>query len=186
MRVGIGTRSVGPVEQLPAILIPARDQVGPESLDNLGQMGQAGPGLDVLDRRRPESSQVAQDQVIDRRVAGKGTPQPVLGSGVGRGPIQTPDSPGWKLDEGDQVAHRVGQRVGVTVGPTPLELAAKLTWGARRLGEGGPSRRGHLREVQTGETGAVAGIHGAVEHRLQQGPKTDGIPGGDQVDGPPQ
>jgi hypothetical protein len=75
--VGIGTRRVGQVEQLGAGLVPERGQARPQPLDDLGEPGQAGPGLLQVDE--------VPDRVEDRQLAAAQQQLPVE-----RGPVERP------------------------------------------------------------------------------------------------
>lgn len=57
--VGVGAGGLGDVDELASLLVVEGDQLGAESVDDLAEPGQPGPGLDVLDRGRAERSEVA-------------------------------------------------------------------------------------------------------------------------------
>ena len=77
--LGVGPRRVGQVEQLAAALVAERPQLRAQAVDDLAQAGQARPRGDVGDRRRAERGEVAQHDVVDRRVGGERPAEPRLG-----------------------------------------------------------------------------------------------------------
>jgi hypothetical protein len=73
-RVGVGTGRVRQVVQLPPVLVAEGTQRRAEPLDRLAKPREAGPGLDVVDGRRPERRQVPLDHASRRGAAGSGRP----------------------------------------------------------------------------------------------------------------
>ena len=124
--VGVGQHGVLNVEQLPATLVAADPQRRPEPLERLPQAREAGPRRGVRDGRRPERAQVAQDRLVGRGVGGEAAPRPGIERGQGDLPAATPQAARRRLDRGQAVADRVGQRGRVEIGPATGDRRAEL------------------------------------------------------------
>ena len=114
-RLRVWSGRVGEVEQLTASLVAERDQARPQTLDDLAQPCEARPRGDVGDGRGPEGAEVAQDHVVERGLGLERAAQPRLGRRRDRLRGLAPDASRRHLDEGEQVAARVGEVGGVVL-----------------------------------------------------------------------
>ena len=135
-------------------------------------------------RRRAERAEVAQHDVVDRRVGGERRVEPCLGGGDRHLAAPAPQ-PAWRyLDEREQAPAGVGERGGVEVGEVLRQRAAQLGAGVRLLGEHGPAGVEHRREVDSPERRPEVPVPGelGVEHGLHQRSQDERVGGGDEVD----
>ena len=114
--VRVGTGRVGQVEQLASALVAERSQTRAQSLEDVPQPGEPRPGRGVGDRRRAERAQVAQNDVVDRRLGVERPPEPRLRRGRRNLAGSTPDAARRHLDEGEEVPAGVGERTGSCCG----------------------------------------------------------------------
>ena len=142
LRVGEGT--IRDIEQLAAPLVLKRPHFRAKPLDDAAKSRQPRPRRDVRDGGGTEGLEIAQDQSIQRRVGIERTPKPVLGGRPGRLGALAPDAARRYLDDGEQVANRVGERGRVPVRPAVVQQRAELrkrAWlldhGSSCLGEDG-------------------------------------------------
>ena len=98
-RVRVGERPVGEVEQLTAILVPARAQARPQRFDHLAQLRQPGPRLHVPNSGGTERAEVAKDHVLRRGVGLELTREPRFRRRMSGLPAGAPDTPRRHLDE---------------------------------------------------------------------------------------
>ena len=127
-RVGVGQRRVGHVEQLPPGFVAIRAEARPEALDDLLELRQPAPRLDVHDGGGAVPREVSHDQVVDRGLRVERAAEPGLGGGPRGLSALSPDAARRHLDHRQEVADR-GQRVAVVVRPALGEQRPKL--GAR-------------------------------------------------------
>jgi len=183
-RVGVGTGGVGQVEELAPALVSERAKPRTEPLDHLPEPGQARPGSDVGDGRRPEGCEVAHDDLVERGAGSERTAEPGLGGGrrdLGRG---APDAAGRNLHECQQVAARVGESGGVRVGKALHKRGPQLRPGARALGHERPHERQRRGDVEPAERGRVLPMPGelSVEHGLHERAQHQAVVGADEME----
>ena len=108
-RVGIGQRGVGQIVQLAPTFVAERAEFRPQSLGHLADAREAAPGGDVGVARRTERRQVAQHDVIDRRLGRGRSTEPRLGGGRPHLAALSPQASGRCLHERQVVAAGIGQ-----------------------------------------------------------------------------
>ena len=182
--IGVGAGRIGNVEELATTLVAERLEPGPQPLHDLAQTSQTRPRLDVHHRCRPEGAQIADDQLVDRRLLGQRPAEP----GLHRGPRHWPGAapqPAWRdVDHRHEVADGVCERIGRDVGPALAEQTGELRARARpdldELATGGQD----LAEVGPGDRLAErARPIASPEHRLDERSQRQRVIGGHQVDG---
>ncbi len=186
-RVGMGSRRVGKVVQLPAALVAEGAEPRPEPVGDLADAGEPAPGGDVGVARRAERGKVAKHHLVDARVGLDGLTEPCLGSGESDLGVALPQAARRSLDQGQMIAAGVGQGGAVVAGEALLECGAKLGAVERALGEDVPAGGLHRVDVDGDEAGRVVTMVGElpVEHRLHEWPQDEAIVGGDEVDRAP-
>ena len=156
-----------------------------EPLDNVLQPCQAGPVLDVGNRRRPECPEVAQDEVVDRGLGLELAPRPRFDRRELRLTPLPPDPAGSDLDEGQVRARRVADRLGVIAEPPRDQTSTELPPAERLLGEQ-LARRLHQR-LDVGAAHPAAVVTAPVlplGHDLRQRPERERVLDGGEMDRP--
>ena len=183
--VRVGPWCVGKVEELSPALVLEDDQALAEPLDDVLQPCQAGPVLDVGNRRRPECPEVAQDEVVDRGLGLELAPSPRFDRRELRLTALPPDPAGSDLDEGQMRASRVADRLGVIAEPSRDETSTELPPAERLLGEQ-LARRLHQR-LDVGAAHPAAVVTAPVlplRHDLRQRLERERVLDGGEMDRP--
>ena len=182
---GIGPRGVRQVDQLLPVLVLEGGQAGTESIHHLAQAGEPGPRLDVHHRRRPECGEIAEHESIRIVTLSKWPSQPRLHRGVPGEPAPQPQPPRRHLHQRVARPHRHGQGEAVPVGPSKLQPPAQLVEGERFLIDHRPPGVGHPVDIDPGQLPAEAPLEHPVVHDLHPGTESEGVVGGEEVDGAP-
>ena len=186
-RVRVRDRRVGQVEQLAAGLVAVRDERRAQPLEDLAQPGQPRPGPGVGGRRGAERREVAADRLVRSWVAVHRGAQPRLGGRVRRPPGPAPQAARRDLDEREQEAGGIRQRVGVAVRPARTEGGRqgrrRARLGLERLVAGGDDRLDVHPDELLGERRTLP--HPGPEAR-QHGDQPAAVVGGDEVEGAAQ
>ena len=144
------------------------------------------PGGDVGDGRRPEGAEVAEDDLVDRRIPRQRAAEPRLRGRRDRLHRPAPDAARRDLHERKQVPARLGESGGVVLREPLGERRAELGAGARPLGEERARVLDDGVEVDAHEVGSVRAVAAKLprEHRLRQRPEEQAVVGRDEVDRP--
>jgi hypothetical protein len=178
-----GAWRVRQIEELPAPLVAEGHQPWPQPVDHLVQLGQARPGLRVLHRGRPERGQVAQHQLVHRRVRVKVAAEPGLDRGVRRPPALAPYTARRHLDQWHPAADGLGQRGRVAVRPALGQVPAQLAEDHRPLLEQLPAGGDQLVRVDADQVLAERASHVPLHHDLYERPNRQAVSRGNQVNG---
>jgi hypothetical protein len=169
-------------EELAALLVAEREQIGPQLLEHRSQPGDAGECLRVLDARRAVGGQVAADEPRHRERLGRDAVKPGLGGEVGRRASAAPQPARRHLDEGDELADAHRERIGIAAGPALAQPRAELAERAR-LVEERPRGPFQLAVIDAGRPSVGRVPRRSLDCRPHQLAQRQAVARRDQVDG---
>jgi hypothetical protein len=101
------------------------------------------------------------------------------------GPLGTPDTPGWDLDDRGQVGDSLGQGSGLDTGEASTQLLGELGAGPRLPVEKYPTLVKQVLEVQGSNIfGEAGGSEDTLQHGTREWMDPEGVLGGEEMDRP--
>ncbi len=182
--LGVGARCLGHVEQLPAVLVAERHEPRAQPLEHHLQSRQARPVLHVHDRGGAEGLEVAERQLVDRRLGVELAAGPRLERRVFRLPAPTPHAARRNLHQRHVDGHSKAELRNGLADAALDQAAGDLARRQRLVGQQLPNGA-HEPTARRPAHAAPDGAGPAVQHVLHQRPQKERVPHGDQVDRPP-